>query len=427
MKRDIDVYYGEGVRKFAFSQRDEVILRGMLLEKDRWTRTTPSGRKSFEPLVTDFQRLDHNYCSFNPGPYVGIVVLNDAQIIFNAPKWLNGLNNNHLYYMLIRSNPLLPKTVDLPELPSEQTVSVKGLLEPLFNLFVSETFSALKKGVYKTYVKEDIISPNLKGKLDFRRQIKLDIASKPYFSTQQQSFTEKNPINELLYWACKVIEINSKNSKTLALTEQILRLLPKFRENNISKLQFVYPERRGFHLRWAVTLAKLVVNKESVSFEGHREQLFSMVINLFDLFENYVVSELMLRDSKFKNQFEIPFLDQSGNGTNTGWDRRKVFPDIVYNGTKRFVLDVKMKKIRSSGPDINDIYQIHFYAMLLGVAKAVIVHPISSLTAEIKKFPVSYNPGNSIEIICYGLPIVAAESEMIQAIEEFYRYLMTSV
>ncbi|MNN80682.1 hypothetical protein D3C81_1974360 [compost metagenome] len=104
-----------------------------------------------------------------------------------------------------------------------------------------------------------------------------------------------------------------------------------------------------------------------------------------------------------------------------------MFPDIVYNGTNRFVLDVKMKKIRGSGPDINDIYQIHFYAMLLGVARAVIVHPIGSLTAEIKKFPVSYNPGNPIEIICYGLPIVGTESEMINSVEELYSYLMTSV
>ena len=426
MRKDIHVYYGEGIQKVELSQRDEVVLRGMLAEQHRWTRITPAGKRSVEPLITDFQRIDGRFCVVNPGPYVGIVALNDVQLIFNSPKWLKGLDNNHLYYMLIRSNPLSPKTVDLPEMPSEQTVSADGLLEPLFNLFVSEAYSALKKGVYKTYVKEENVSPNLKGKLDFRRQIKLEISSKPYFATQRQVFTERNPLNELLFWACKVIESHSNNNRTQALVEQLLKMLPVFKKPNLGNMLVVQPERRGFHLRWAVQLAKLVVNKESISFQGHQEQLFSMVINLFDLFESYVASELMLRDAKFKHQFELPFVDNTVIANN-GWDKRRVFPDLVYNDGDKFVLDVKMKRIRSSGTEIEDIYQLHFYASLLGVSKAVLVHPTNQPIAEIKKFPVSYNPENVIEIICYGLPIVGSREEMTRSIEELYQFLMTSV
>jgi 5-methylcytosine-specific restriction endonuclease McrBC regulatory subunit McrC len=296
----------------------------------------------------------------------------------------------------------------------------------LFNLFVSETYSALKKGLYKTYVKEDNVSPNLKGKLDFRRQIKLEISSKPYFATQRQVFTERNSLNELLYWACKIIESHSNNSKTQALVEQLLKMLPVFNKPNLGKLLSVQPERRGFHLRWAVQLAKLVVNKESLSFQGHQEQLFSMVINLFDLFESYVASELMLRDTKFKHQFELPLVDNTVVANN-GWDKRRVFPDLVYNGGLKFVLDVKMKQIRSSGPDISDIYQLHFYATLLGVNKAVLVHPTNQSVEEIKKFPVSYNPENLVEIICYSLPVVGTEEELTRSIEILYQFLMTSV
>jgi len=423
MRTVVDVYYGEGIHRIEMSRKDEIRLREMLAEQQRWTRITPLGKKSVEPLLNDFQRLDDRYCIFTPGPYVGVVALSEIQLNFNPPRWLSGLNTRHLYYMLVRANPLLPKTVDMPELPTEQMVSVNGLLEPLFNLFVSEASSAIKKGIYKTYVKEDIVSSNLKGKLDFHRQLKLDISASPHFATSRQVFTDRNSINELLYWACKVIEKLSTNAHTVALAEQMLRILPSFRKPNFGMLRNLKLERRGFHLQWAIQLAKLVVNQESLSFQGQQQELFSMVINLFDLFESYVASEMISFNTKFSHQFELPFVDGI-NVANNGWDNRKVFPDLVYDRGQYFVIDMKMKRIGSSGPDIADIYQLHFYAIQLGVNKAIIVHPVNSPNAQIKKFPISYNPGNCVDMFCYGLPIVGTEEEMANSTRQLYEYLM---
>ncbi|CAM3051535.1 hypothetical protein PASE110613_14390 [Paenibacillus sediminis] len=411
-------------KRISLSYRDETFLQQINKDRERWLRVTPNGKEVYEPLFNEITRNDSRTCTIEPGPYVGLLSLNDCTISFLPPKWLPGFESKHIHYMLYKSNPFAPKTTHLPESISEQTVSSEGFFEPLYSIFANELLASLSKGIYRTYIKEAVDSKKLKGSLNFSRQLLMELKGKPLFATELNNFSNVNEINTLFYIACKIVELHTTNNNTAMLIEQAKMLLPK-QLVSIKNLNTLQLDRRGNHLQWALQLAKLIANKDSFSFRGETSQLFSLLINLFDLFENYVSSELYTRNPNFSHGFEINLVDGSSSFiANSSWDQRRVFPDIVYNdGQKKMVLDTKFKKVTAFGPDISDVYQLFFYASMLNIDRGVIIYPSHKDTADIKEFPISFNSKSVKYIVCYGLPIVGTEAQLTEAIDKLYDYL----
>lgn len=421
MKKEINLTYGSGSQKIHFTIQDELALLELIHDSTKWIRMTPLGRPTTEPLCTDFQRINSTTCLITPGPYVGIVSLENCNLVFSPPKWLNNITSRNIFYMLLRANGLHPKTVYLPDSIIDQTISVKGFLEPLYHAFIVETQTSLKKGLFRDYISKEVISSSFKGQLDLTKQIELNSQGKVSFATKQHIFSLENNVNSLLYYACKTVEKNSADSLTLSLAHQAQKMLPKPKSNTLSNIQKIAPTNRSRHLHWAIQLAKLVINRESLSYEGLTGSIFSVVINLFDLFESYVTSELMIRDSLFTRQHELYLVDEALRKSD-GWSKKRVFPDIVYLKEPRQVIDVKFKKITAAGPEISDVYQLFFYASMLDIKTAIIVYPENS-DKVIREFPISNCTSNPIQLICYGLPITGTEENLTQEIKNFYDFL----
>jgi 5-methylcytosine-specific restriction endonuclease McrBC regulatory subunit McrC len=418
-----NIYYGISGTRITLSPLDELLLRETMEDTDRWSRITPAGSKKLEPLFEKLERIDSRHCIVTPGPYIGKIKLLDSELSFLPPKWLKRLDTSHIIYMLVKSNLNEAKAAYLPEFITENPVSVSELNEPLYSLFVNVLFRALKKGSYKAYEQQKVVSPRLRGRLDFPHQISLNSRAKAFFATEQQIFTEDNDINRLLYLANKIVIEKSNVNKTLETAQQIKRILPVVTQINSFNIRKINLARRGFHLKSSLELAKLILSGQSISYEGELANTFSIVINLFDLFEKYVSCELFIRDSNFKNQFCLPLTDSSS--VSTQWNKRVVYPDIVYlTNQKELVIDIKLKKISNFGPKIEDIYQLFFYSNMLNLKTGILIYPTDSDTEEIYSFPIAHKGTDKLQIIAYGLPIAKPTDEMSKEIDKLHDFLL---
>ncbi|MEY2195335.1 McrC family protein [Neobacillus sp. BF23-41] len=418
-----NIYYGETGIRIALSPLDELVLRETLEDRERWTRITPNGSEKFEPLFDKLERIDSKNCIVTPGPYVGKIKLLDSDLSFLPPKWLKGLDTSHLIYMMLKSISDEAKTAYLPEFITENRTSVSELNEPLYSFFVNELFKSLKKGIYRTYEHQKIISPRLRGRLDFSRQISLNIRGKALFATEQQVFSEDNEVNQLLFLANKVVLEQSNIHKTLETAQQVKRIFPYLSNTKSLNFKKINLPRRGNHFKSSIELAKLIVSGQSISYEGELANTFSMVINLFDLFEKYVSNELFLRDKNYNNQYHLPLTDSKS--ASPPWSNRKVYPDIVYSsGSKKMALDVKLKRISNFGPQIEDIYQIFFYSTMLNLRNGILIYPSNLDTEKIFTFPIDHAGANKLQIIAYGLPIVKPVEELSKEIDKLHNFLL---
>lgn len=417
------IHYGKSDIKIILSTLDELLLKEILNDRDRWTRITPNGYEKYEPLFERLDRVDSKSCIIKPGPYVGRIELNDSDLLFLPPTWLNGLNTAHLMYMLIKSSSNQTKTIYLHEFISKNQVDINGLNEPLYSNFTNELYKALKKGTYKSYDHKGIVSSNLRGKINFLKQANLNFRGKALFATEQEVFSEDNDVNQLLFLATKIVLQDSSIQQTTDKARQIKRLLPDFTRIKNFNPKRINLARRGYHLKSSIELAKLIISGKSISYEGDLGKTFSIVINLFDLFENYISSELSLRDNHYNNHFQLKLT--SSHSKNISWGNRKVYPDLVYiSDSKKIVIDTKLKNISKFGPKIDDVYQIYFYSTMLGLENGILIYPINSNTEQIFRFPLDYSGINRLEIIVYGLPVVKSFEEMSLEIDKLHEFLL---
>lgn len=418
-----EIYYGSSSTKIVLSRHDELMLKEISEDKERWTRITPNGREKYEPLFEYLEQVDKDSWRVSSGPYVGRVELNDCDLVFLPPTWLNGLTPAHLIYMLIKSIHPEPKTVYLPESSSLNQVGISDLHEPIYSYFTNELFKELNKGVYRKYERANITSSKLRGKINFLQQINLNLRGKPLFATNQEIFSDDNEVNQLLSIANKIVLENSSVAETADMARRIKRMLPNHSYRATRNTKKIKLDRRGNHFKTTLELAQLIVSGKSIHYYGEFKKTISVVINLFDLFESYISSELFSRDSNYDNKFY--FQMEYPNPKNSSWGNRKAYPDLVYiSDTNKLVIDTKLKRISKYGPKIEDIYQIHFYASMLGLENGILVYPTNSETEETYSFPLTYNGLKKQEIIAYGIPITLPPEKLSLEIDKLHKFLL---
>jgi len=422
-KTIVDLYYGSNDVKIHLSIDDEKSLREIIADRIRWTRATPLGKESFEPVLDKIERVNPNECIVSPGPYVGKVELDESVIFFHPPKWLSGLSISHIIFMFLKAKEADPKATYLTEFLTTNTTDISDLTEPLYSFFISELDTALNKGIYRSYITKKIVSPQFKGRLDFTNQLKLNISSKAEFATHQQMFSGDNDVNKLLYLANEIVINKSLIDKTIISALQLKRKLPKVTSNTSINTHNINLSRRGNHFKSSLEIAKLIISGHSVSFSGDLTHSFSMVINLFDLFEKYITNELLLRNKKYNPTFQLMFNDSQLPPSS--WARRKVYPDIIYSTTNKLIVaDIKLKQLNKSGPRLDDVHQIFFYSKMLNLNYGFLIYPLDSDVEETYVFPLIHEGVNPLTIIAYGIPVTIPISDLPNEIDKLNDFLL---
>lgn len=245
----------------------------------------------------------------------------------------------------------------------------------LFDLYIDDLNSELKRGIYREYAKFTTESSYIRGKLivpDLVRKYPHGF-QKPI--SQQWLLSVNNPLNKVFYVATlrALGNVDSKTTKTKAF--EILGLLREAEEEEyyINKIvPLVKFNRLNERFRELFYLANLILGYLTVP--GRNALIF--IQNTPDLFEKYIFEILKRKLMEFNiwYQHKISSIiccadDHKGSKVS--------IPDIVVKTSNGFIpIDVKYKIVKTCD-DISaqDIYQIAFYARILNSIKAILVYP----------------------------------------------------
>ncbi|MBR9979944.1 MAG: hypothetical protein KFF50_02850, partial [Desulfatitalea sp.] len=116
--------------------------------------------------------LGDNAIRLKAGPYVGNIRIPGLDVLIKPPSWLSKLSPPNFMYMLSVAYTGDPKYEFLLDIPAPNNFSTEGLIEPIYESFVNNLESALKKGIYREYVSLDQNIKNFKGNVIWSKQVR---------------------------------------------------------------------------------------------------------------------------------------------------------------------------------------------------------------------------------------------------------------
>jgi 5-methylcytosine-specific restriction enzyme subunit McrC len=246
--------------------------------------------------------------------------------------------------------------VELPEHGGEDKGSYDWLLVYLWLIKLKQAF---RLGLPKTYESRTENTPQVRGRLD----------SVDYFLNHERAqyrciyreHSYDNDVTRLIAHTLEILDSHAflRESHTLNQTFQIAT---QGRRTPLRDLLTTKPIRNPYYSDYnpVIALSKQILRNEYADF-GDQSQTSAFFFDVSMLFE-YFIRKLLKRSgasfhSKTNHLLEIP------TGLLTGYTRRKLIPDLVFDlDGQTYVFDVKYKSFDFRyGVNREDLFQLHTY------------------------------------------------------------------
>lgn len=336
-------------------------------------------KKYFEELKDYCLKPENKNCGFayhyhNKGiifsKYTGILQCSDGTYIEILPKTgktTSIIKGRKVFENLILSAHNLTKEYKQHE-NIRSSVKKNSLIEIYISLFCHDLLTILKKGIKRTYIKQQGNINTYKGKIKFNEHIKYNQVCKHKFFVEYNDFSMDIPENRILKSACLVLlkkTTNPENKKIL------LKFLLEFENiscsNNLfSDFQTVSINRLHSYYARPIQYAEFFLKNEMFFPKHGKAKLLSLLFPLNEMFEDYLEKVFMkLPDMKVKKQFSKYSLIKTKEKF---LFQTKMDFFLTYE-QKKIVLDAKWKLIDFSKENYEvaqaDLYQLFTYSEII--------------------------------------------------------------
>ena len=293
---------------------------------------------------------------------MGFVGRNDTQLTITSRFSKNNQQDYFLHYML-------QKVFSINLLKFDQTPDKEYIWDFLLYLFPHFLKKAHMQGLYKAYKREEYNDANVKGTIDVKRHIRINIpfAGKVAYTTREHSYD--NAVTQLIRHTIEHIKNHPFVSGILTNDSETRDVVSKFcfvTQNSYSKnarqkiistnLKPVsHPYFTEYKMLQKICLR--ILKREKLTYGQERDKIYGLLFDGAWLWEEYL--NTILKQQGFlhpKNKDE-----KSGDKCiylfeNNGYKR---FPDFYKDN---IVLDAKYKSLKQNEAiDRNDIHQIISY------------------------------------------------------------------
>lgn len=334
----------------------------------------------------DSEDLDNNRCIFETfnsqtrtGNIVGKIRDRNSGIDINS-RFYNSSNEQDYFIHYMLQKVLNYNIISLQTQSSDED-SYYDLLVYLFPAYLNQ---AMRKGIYKEYVKKSFNDSNVKGSIDVPNHIRGNIPFQGKVAYKTREFSYDNPVVQLIRHTIDKIERDYSgrlifDDLTREYIRDIKNVTSGYRLNDKTKVisyNMSHPIRHGFYEEY-LALQKLclhILNDEKSGFGTSEELVNGIIIDVAWLWEAYlntVIGNLFIHSDNRKkiNGIEVYQGDR----------RTMAYPDFFKVG--EIVLDAKYKDMENSSDFIRreDRYQLISYMYLLNTKSAGIIYPTSDL------------------------------------------------
>jgi len=295
---------------------------------------------------------------------VGVINVDDLQVMIRPAKCSADLV---VFMMAYTKNP----TGFSPD--SSPLADDANLWEAMLRAFAHQLKSALRFGVHRGYLEIEEALPTVRGRIRFGDQIRVTQRLAPPLQVTYDEYTEDVLENRLLKAAlleAHRFPIRSEGlRRVLRQSEPLLANVTavSFEPRNIPTPTWT---RLNRHLQHAVELATLILQHMSIALNVGATSSPSFVVDMADVFENFVVAGL--RDALELTEREF---QQTSRALSLA-ENVALEPDYSWwkGGRCIAIGDVKYKRVNVEGVVHANLYQVFSYATAANLPNATLIY-----------------------------------------------------
>ena len=257
------------------------------------------------------------------------------------------------------------------------------LYQLLIYLFPKYLQAALRKGLYKEYQRFSRNDSHVKGVIDVRNHLKINLPFTENIAYTTREFTYDNPLMQLIRHTIEYM----KNQKSIGRgvldnlstsrehVSEIIRVTPSYKladRAKIIRMNKTKPLRHAYfrEYRKLQEICLMILNREKHGLGYQEQKIHGILFDVAWLWEEYVHTLLPKDFIHPRNK------EKKGGVSVFSGGKRKVYPDF-YNRELKTVLDAKYKKLELTEKGINrdDLFQLISYAYILQAEKAGLIFP----------------------------------------------------
>ncbi|AYV34298.1 hypothetical protein PT181_03060 [Erysipelothrix rhusiopathiae] len=334
-----------------------------------------NGPSSLDTSSKIFESVDGKIFS---GNVLGILGIEDELISLKS-RFSSENDDFFTYYLL--EKVLGYKVIGLQSGISYES-AVYSLLEYIFPIYLDE---AMRKGIYKEYVRVSYNDKNIRGSIDVNRHLKQNIPFQGNFSYSTREISYDNDVTQLIRHTIEhlknedvsITKRMQDNPQTKKNIDEIIYYTSTYSKSNKQKviqrnMNKVISHAYFHEYRFLQKICLLILsNKKHTPFNS-KNLKYGILFDISWLWEEYVA--LLLEDKFIHPQNRTGFLKQYLFRNQNDVYKKLIYPDFI--GTKQYdniVADAKYKpekNIKSS-----DYHQLLSYMFRFNRNIGFFIHP----------------------------------------------------
>ncbi|SKB46881.1 5-methylcytosine-specific restriction endonuclease McrBC, regulatory subunit McrC [Lachnospiraceae bacterium] len=303
----------------------------------------PEMVRQSEDISQDQMVLQSVNDTYRSGNIMGFLEYGEERLVI-ASRFSTGDNDFLLWYLLERVLDM-PNIVNL-DINSSRTNKIISLLIFLFPYYLS---IATRKGIFKTYVRNEYNDGNVRGRIDIDRHIRKNIPFVGNIAYSQREYAYDNYLMQLIRHTVEYIKRKSFGKKLLVKVkdevQQVIAVTPGYEPRNLSKVLTENKKNTVHHAyyheyRALQRLCILILQNEKVQVGIGNRKIYGILFDGAWLWEEYI--NLLVRD-----YFHHP-MNKRKTGTQYLFDKSKgeIYPDFIgIRSSELIIADAKYKPV----------------------------------------------------------------------------------
>lgn len=384
----------------------------------------PSVVKDADDITSDQMVLQSYNDTYRTSNVMGYLGLGDERLTIES-RFCKGEEDFFFQY-------LLEKVLEFPNIVNFETNAQQDerLFSLLLFLFPQYLKKAARKGLFKTYIRNEYNDDNVRGNIDVARHIKKNISFTGKVAYSQREYAYDNYLIELIRHTIEFIKHKPYGAKLLEAVKDETKLIVE------ASGQYKSAERRRiielnkknvvrhayFHeYRDLQHLCILILQNEKHKLGSGSKKVFGILFDGAWLWEEYV--NMLIGEAYYhpmnKAGKGAQWLFSGGTGL--------VYPDFMSkDADNRIIADAKYKPIGNIGN--RDYLQVLAYMFRFDAKKAFYLYPEADGGEDLEltlnqgsSYEKNVHPRDNVSVIKHGLRIPrGADSykEFVEAIQE---------
>lgn len=324
-----------------------------------------------EDVTRDQMILQSVNDTYRSGNVMGFLGYGEERLVIES-RFSTGDNDFLLQY-------LLERILDFPNIVNLETDATHDdkMFSLLLALFLSYLVSAMRKGVFKTYVRNEYNDGNVKGTINIDRHIRKNIPFVGNIAYSQREYAYDNFLMQLIRHTVEFIKRKPYGHKLLAKAKEEVQLVveatPSYEAKDLRRILVENKKNTVRHAyyheyRALQRLCILILQNKKTQLGLGASKIYGIVFDGAWLWEEYVNS---LVD-------EIFYHPMNKGGKGAQWlfagGAGLIYPDFIgKNPNNRIIADAKYKPVDNIGN--KDYLQVLAYMFRFDAKRAFYFYP----------------------------------------------------